>query len=108
MDFKNKIISSFSHELRTPLNACLVLLEKSLTLREIPEPIKDQTLRIAYLSAKNLLGVVNDILDYSKLLADEFKLNITRENLHQTIQNSLEVSLPKMKEKSLEFKIDCP
>jgi|GEM_PF-1459094 len=60
-------ISSMSHEMRTPLNAVIGL--SHLLLEDNPSPAQAENLHALHFSAKNLLALVNDVLDVAKLEA---------------------------------------
>ena len=68
---KQKFLSTMSHEIRTPLNAII----NTVNLLKEEEPREDQTesLDILKFSADNLLQIVNDILDYSKIGAGKIE-----------------------------------
>ena len=62
---KSRFLANMSHELRTPLNAVIGLSD--LVLEETLEPMVRQRLEQISQSGRLLLGIVNDILDYSQL-----------------------------------------
>ena len=62
---KSEFLSTMSHEIRTPLNAVIGMTH--LMLRNNPRPDQEEDLGVLLFSAKNLLGIVNNILDYNKI-----------------------------------------
>jgi hypothetical protein len=83
---KSTFLANMSHELRTPLNGILGMTELALRRAEDPKQI-DQLAKVT-LASRHLLGVINDILDISKIEAErltleqaEFKLGCVLENL---------------------------
>ncbi len=74
--YKNNLIASLSHELRTPLNSNLGSLEQAMRHSQIPQDIKENLLEPALISAKLLLHLVNDTLDYSQTLKGNLQVNI--------------------------------
>jgi signal transduction histidine kinase/DNA-binding NarL/FixJ family response regulator/HPt (histidine-containing phosphotransfer) domain-containing protein len=69
---KSKFLATMSHEIRTPLNAVIGLSEIELR-RNLPESSRDNIVQI-YQSGSSLLGIINDILDISKIEAGGFEL----------------------------------
>jgi len=69
---KSAFLATMSHEIRTPMNGVLGMLEVTLRQR-IDETMRDH-LTLARDSAMNLLTILNDILDYSKLEAGQLQL----------------------------------
>jgi signal transduction histidine kinase/CheY-like chemotaxis protein len=69
---KSEFLSTMSHEIRTPLNAVIGMTH--LLLRNKPRPDQEEDLGVLLFSANNLLGIVNNILDYNKI--EEGKIDI--------------------------------
>ena len=64
---KTEFLSTMSHEIRTPLNSVIGM--SHLMLKNDPRPDQRKLLDVIIFSANNLLNIVNDILDYSKIEA---------------------------------------
>jgi len=69
---KSEFLANMSHEIRTPMNAVLGMTE--LLLRESLTPRQLQYVEDMKLSAMTLLGIINDILDISKIQSGKFSL----------------------------------
>lgn len=78
-------MASVSHELRTPLNASICMLEMVIEDDKLSPEIIENFIKPSYFSSKILLYFVNDILDYSKMNAQELKLNFFPCNFHKII-----------------------
>jgi len=72
-NFKDSVLASISHELRTPLNPLLNMLDLAIKDLNIPDTSKESSLIPAYKSGKLLKSCINDVLDYSQLIAHKLK-----------------------------------
>ncbi|MFC3034744.1 ATP-binding protein [Pseudoalteromonas fenneropenaei] len=72
---KSQFLANMSHEIRTPLNGILGLSAYLLENEKVKDDVAEQ-LSMIQQSARNLLLILNDILDYSKIEAGALKLDI--------------------------------
>lgn len=103
---KSTFLANMSHEVRTPMNGIMGITS---LLLETPMPDKQTELvQIIDTSAKSLLKILNDILDYSKIEAGELDLEATCFNLIETLKEIFDLVRITAREKELEFcsKID--
>lgn len=83
---KDEFIARMSHELRTPLNA--IISPTSMLMKRTKDPADRNQLALIYESSNNLLTLINEILDFSKLESGEalaennFNLNEFMSDLH--------------------------
>lgn len=82
---KTSFLSTMSHEIRTPLNA--VIGTAHLLLEDSPRPDQEDSLQLLNFSAKNLLTLINDVLDYSKIEAGKLELETIPFNLKHLIRD---------------------
>nr|WP_295866976.1 ATP-binding protein [uncultured Chitinophaga sp.] len=80
---RSEFLSVMSHEIRTPLNAIIGIAG---TLQEQPATTHQELLQNLHFSANHLLGLVNDILDLSKIEAGKVELEHIPFDLHELIQ----------------------
>ena len=69
---KGEFLATMSHEIRTPLNGIIPMLDLLIDAPGSPPDQRD-FLRTAYTSARQMLRIVDDILDYSKLEANKLR-----------------------------------
>ena len=81
---KSAFLATMSHEIRTPMNAILGVQELLLTSKQFPSSEKP-LLRSAHASAESLLGILNQVLDLSKIEAGKLTLNLEPYNLNNLI-----------------------
>jgi len=78
---KSEFLSTMSHEIRTPLNSVIGM--SNLMLRNNPRPDQQEHLNVLQFSARNLLSIVNDILDYNKIEAGKISFERIEMNLRE-------------------------
>jgi signal transduction histidine kinase/DNA-binding response OmpR family regulator/HPt (histidine-containing phosphotransfer) domain-containing protein len=82
---KGEFLATMSHEIRTPLNGIIPMLE--LLMNSKLPPDQHDFLRTAYTSARQMLRIVDDILDFSKLEANKLQLETTSFNLRDLLDS---------------------
>ncbi len=99
---KTDFLSSMSHEIRTPLNAIVGFsecIENATNLDEAKEDAKD-----IVMASRNLLEIVNGILDISKIEADKMEIVNTEYNLKDILDSLTKLIIPRIGEKDIELK----
>jgi signal transduction histidine kinase/DNA-binding response OmpR family regulator/HPt (histidine-containing phosphotransfer) domain-containing protein len=102
---KSEFLANMSHEIRTPLNAVIglgYLLEQT--------PLSDeqrQFLTKIQFAGRALLGVINNVLDLSKIEADEMSLEDEPFDLLELVQDVSQMLLPQAVEKGIELIVEA-
>ena len=100
---KSEFLATMSHEIRTPLNGIIPLLDIVLSTKLAPDQ-KDY-LQTAYKSARELLRIVDDILDYSKIEANKLELETIGLNLRDVVDSVHRLMEKNAESKSLAFNV---
>jgi signal transduction histidine kinase len=105
---KSEFLSTMSHEIRTPLNSVIGM--SHLLLKNSPRKDQEEQLDIMLFSANNLLGIVNDILDYNKIEAGMIDLDYTEMDILAIVKNIIAGLQNYAQEKKIDlrFEIDKP
>jgi len=86
---KSAFLANMSHEIRTPMNAIIGMTYIGKTADNIPR--KDYCLDKIENASQHLLGVINDILDMSKIEANMFELSNDEFNFEKMLQNVINI-----------------
>ncbi|MDR1727591.1 MAG: response regulator [Acidobacteriota bacterium] len=101
---KSRFLANLSHEIRTPMNAIIGMVQIAKRSREQGEI--DRCVRQIDLSSRHLLGLINDVLDFSKIEDGRFKLALDAFDLRQMVEGVRVGLQPLAQNKSLDFVID--
>ncbi len=98
---KSDFLANMSHEIRTPMNAVLGFAGLALKT-DPPAKLRDYLQKIAN-AGQNLLGIINDVLDYSKIEAGKLELEALPFSLQQVLDQIADVFSLKAGEQGLEL-----
>jgi signal transduction histidine kinase/phosphotransferase system HPr-like phosphotransfer protein len=104
---KSQFLANMSHELRTPLNAILgynELLQDGL-YGELPPKTKDVLSRVQ-VNGKHLLGLINDVLDLSKIEAGQLVLGIESYSIKDVVQTVVSATESLAAAKNLPLRVE--
>jgi signal transduction histidine kinase/ActR/RegA family two-component response regulator len=105
---KTEFLANMSHEIRTPLNSIIgfsqVLCKKNEQLDASAESRKYlENIRI---SGENLLQLINNILDLSKIEAGKMQLSVDNVDVHNLLQHVFEINAVQAQVKDLDYKLE--
>jgi signal transduction histidine kinase len=106
---KSQFLANMSHELRTPLNAILGYTELILDgiYGDAPDKMRSVMERVQS-NGKHLLGLINDVLDLSKIEAGQLTLSIQDYSIKDVVHGVYSAVEPLASSKKLDFKIELP
>ncbi|MDP6270245.1 MAG: PAS domain-containing sensor histidine kinase [Alphaproteobacteria bacterium] len=105
---KSEFLATMSHELRTPLNAIMGFAE--MMRRQVFGPVGDTRYHgysaNIHESGEHLLGLINDILDLSKVEAGKMELNEENLNVSMVLQTCEDIMKPRFEDAGLVFAVE--
>lgn len=106
---KSQFLATMSHELRTPLNAILGYTEMVLsgTYGPLTDRVRDRLNRV-YRNGQQLLEMINDVLDLSKIEAGEMRLSLEPLELAPLILSAVGSVAPQVESKHLHLAVEIP
>jgi signal transduction histidine kinase/DNA-binding response OmpR family regulator len=101
---KSAFLSTMSHEIRTPMNAILGITEIQLQNHALDESVREAFDKI-YVSGDMLLGIINDILDLSKIEAGKLELAPAIYETASMICDTAQLNMMRIGSKHIEFEL---
>lgn len=101
---KSQFLSNMSHDIRTPMNAIIGMTAIATMNLNNPNKLKDCLNKIS-ISSKHLLGLINDVLDMSKIENGNIALNNEEFVLPDFIHNFITIVQPQIRDKHINFDI---
>ncbi len=102
--YKSLFLANMSHEIRTPLNG-IIGFTSILKQGKLTEEQKDQ-LEVISVSGENLLSLINDIIDYSKIEANQLTLENITIDLKQAINETEKILKIKALDKGIDLSLN--
>ena len=101
---KSEFLSNMSHDIRTPMNAIVGMTAIAAANMDKPDQVKNCLQKIT-LSSRHLLGLINDVLDMSKIESGKLNLNVELVSLRETMESLVSIVQPQVKAKGQSFNI---
>lgn len=101
---KSEFLSNMSHDIRTPMNAIVGMTSIASANIDNKQQIENCLKKIT-LSSKHLLGLINDILDMSKIESGKLTLNTDQVSLQEIMNSLVNIIQPQIKAKNQHFNV---
>ncbi len=99
---KSEFLSNMSHDIRTPMNGIVGMTSVAISNIENTHQVQNCLKKIAY-SSEHLLGMINDILDMSKIENEQLTLSIEPVSLRDVMLDIVGIMQPQVREKRQRF-----
>ena len=101
---KSEFLSNMSHDIRTPMNAIVGMTAIAIANADNQAQVHNCLRKIA-MSSKHLLGLINDVLDMSKIESGKMTLNMDQVSLREAMDGIVSIVQPQVKAKSQSFDV---
>ena len=101
---KSEFLSNMSHDIRTPMNGIMGMTSVAISSLDNPARVRS-CLKKIHISSRHLLGLINDMLDMSKIETGNLTLNMEPLCLRDIMQNIETIIQPLVQEKKQHFNI---
>ncbi len=101
---KSEFLSNMSHDIRTPMNAIVGMTSIAIANIKNQQQVLNSLKKIS-LSSRHLLGLINNILDMSKIESGKLSLNTEQVSLSEIMDGIVNIIQPQIKEKQQNFEV---
>ena len=102
---KSRFLANMSHEIRTPMNVLVGLTELLLEEDSLPEHVLDNLNKIGT-ACDTLMGLINDVLDFSRIESDKLVLSSTCYDVASLLNDTISINLVRIGVKPISFKLN--
>jgi signal transduction histidine kinase/DNA-binding response OmpR family regulator len=102
---KSKFLATMSHEIRTPMNAIIGISQMQMGRADLPQDAVEAITKI-FSSGHGLLGIINDILDLSKIETGKLEILPAKYDLPSLINDTIQLNITRIGSKPIEFFLD--
>jgi signal transduction histidine kinase/CheY-like chemotaxis protein/ABC-type amino acid transport substrate-binding protein len=104
-DAKSRFVANMSHEMRTPMNVIVGLTDLLIEEDSTPDDTKE-TLRKINTAGNTLMGLINDVLDISKIEAGKLELTPVQYDLASLLNDIVTLNIIRIGNKPIKFNLD--
>jgi signal transduction histidine kinase/ActR/RegA family two-component response regulator len=104
--YKSEFLANVSHELRTPLNSILLLSKLLADSDSRLSPEQAKQARVIHQAGRDLQGLIDNILDHSKIEAHETRLNLDWVEPKTLVEGLMELVQPQFEQKGLYLELE--
>lgn len=101
---KSEFLSNMSHDIRTPMNAIVGMTAIATANIDNRQQVQNCLKKIT-LSSRHLLGLINDVLDMSKIESGKLTLNMDQVSLREVVESIVSIVQPQVKAKNQQFDV---
>ena len=101
---KSEFLSNMSHDIRTPMNAIVGMTAIATANIDDRQQVQN-CLRKITLSSRHLLGLINDVLDMSKIESGKLTLNMDQVSLREVMDSIVNIAQPQVRSKHQQFDV---
>lgn len=101
---KSEFLSNMSHDIRTPMNAVVGMTTVALSNIDDKDYVQNCLKKID-ISSKHLLGLINDVLDMSKIESGKMTLSSSQVSLKEIVEEIVSIIQPQVKAKNQNFEV---
>ncbi len=101
---KSEFLSNMSHDIRTPMNAIVGMTAIATANMDNHQQVQNCLKKIS-LSSQHLLGLINDVLDMSKIESGKMSLNIDQVSLREVMDSIVSIVQPQIRAKHQNFNV---
>ncbi|MFK7873713.1 MAG: ATP-binding protein [Oligoflexales bacterium] len=101
LEAKSRFLANISHEIRTPMNGIMGYAD--ILLHSIEDPSHQEDIRVIQSCGHNLLNIINDVLDFSKIDAGKLQVENKNFNLQDVLEDTFKIFSPELALKNLSF-----
>ncbi len=101
---KSEFLSNMSHDIRTPMNAIVGMTAIATANIDDKQQVQNCLKKIT-LSSRHLLGLINDVLDMSKIESGKLTLNMDQVSLREVMDSIVSIAQPQVRSKHQQFDV---